>query len=59
MRDTPCRKIEPPTDLDPLLAEFVAELARAAVRRQKWSKQAEAEASVRKSSLRALLPALE
>jgi hypothetical protein len=30
----PARRIEPPPDLDPALAEFIAELARAAVRRE-------------------------
>lgn len=41
MSGTHRRYIPPLPDLDPLLAEFVAELARAAVRRQKRGRQSE------------------
>lgn len=50
------RRIEPPPSLDPALAEFVAELARAAVRRQKRHEQGGPEAEPRK---RVLLPPSE
>lgn len=47
------RHIPPPPDLDPVLAEFIAELARAAVRRQNRQQQGGPEAASRK---RVLIP---
>jgi len=42
MSGTLRRHIPPPDNLDPRLAEFVAELARATVRRQMRARQSEA-----------------